>query len=87
MLDLTLPMKIWRHIQPMAASAADVFVELKDGQGLLRLRLEFDTEASTAGRASTISSFERPQFPSPSRFSLRAQRTTSDDPPQKTNAA
>ena len=40
--------EIWRHIQP-AVPNADVWVELKDGTGLLRLRLDWDTSAAANG--------------------------------------
>ncbi|TFY64762.1 hypothetical protein EVG20_g5845 [Dentipellis fragilis] len=64
---------IWRHIQPQGVSSADVFVELRDGQGILRLRLEFDADAIPAGRRSNASIAER-SFGSPSRFSLARSR-------------
>ncbi|TFY83046.1 hypothetical protein EWM64_g967 [Hericium alpestre] len=68
---------IWRHVRPTGQSSADVFVELRDGQGLLRLRLEFDADVVPAGRRSTTSVTER-SLGSPSRFSLRARRPGSD---------
>ena len=33
------PFQIWKHIQPVGESAADVFVELREGSGILKLRL------------------------------------------------
>ena len=40
--------EIWRHIQP-AVPNADVWVELKDGTGLLRLRLDWNAGAGAIG--------------------------------------
>jgi hypothetical protein len=73
--------EIWRHIQP-AVPNADVWVELKDGTGLLRLRLDWTPANSSAGaglgvsdaasiktgRARTASLHSK--VDSPSRFSL-----------------
>ncbi|KAF8213474.1 C2 domain-containing protein [Mycena galopus ATCC 62051] len=70
---------IWRHIQPDGVSGADVSAELQ-GNGLIRIRLEFDANAqptrapspkAEAGRTMSISS--------PSRFSLRGRRPGTTD--------
>lgn len=45
---------IWRHIQP-AVPTADVFVELNDGTGLLKLRLDWQTGLMSKGLARTRS--------------------------------
>nr|ODN82408.1 transmembrane protein [Cryptococcus depauperatus CBS 7841] len=67
---------IWRHIQP-AVPNADVWVELSQGTGLLRLRIDWNTGvASPIGpmrlgsriRTSSISLKSTPE--SPSRFSM-----------------
>ncbi|EGO02737.1 hypothetical protein SERLA73DRAFT_165692 [Serpula lacrymans var. lacrymans S7.3] len=66
---------IWRHIQQGKTSSADVFAELREGQGLLRLRLEFDADTNPLGRGPSVSSFERSAtLSSPSRFSIRGRR-------------
>ncbi|KAL0950758.1 hypothetical protein HGRIS_007526 [Hohenbuehelia grisea] len=70
---------IWRHIQSNTASAADVSVELREGQGLLRLRLEFDATNPMSSSASIYSvdhaaPTSRASIISPSRFSLRGRR-------------
>ncbi|KII93708.1 hypothetical protein PLICRDRAFT_131763 [Plicaturopsis crispa FD-325 SS-3] len=73
---------IWRHLQPGQTSSADVFSELREGSGLVRLRLEFDADVNPllSGRHSGSSvSIERSDTKlgapvSPSRFSLRGRR-------------
>ncbi|KIJ45255.1 hypothetical protein M422DRAFT_207610 [Sphaerobolus stellatus SS14] len=52
---------IWKHVSP-AAPAQDVWTELRDGQGLLRLRFEFQrgrrsSNASTATKTGGTSRF------------------------------
>ncbi|KAF8971456.1 C2 domain-containing protein [Flammula alnicola] len=75
---------IWRHIKPQGVSAADVFIELRQG-GLMRLRLEFDASANpnpnptTSSAASVHSGERRSSFASPSRFSLRGRRPNDSD--------
>ncbi|KAF9023422.1 tricalbin [Hymenopellis radicata] len=75
---------IWRHIQSDTVSGADVLCELRDGQGLVKLRLEFDPTANPL-RRSSMSSREISQrtasLASPSRFSIRGKRpgTENDD--------
>ncbi|TFK57601.1 tricalbin [Heliocybe sulcata] len=72
---------IWRHIQTNGVTSAEVLAELREGQGLLRLRLEYDADPSLAlGRRSSNSSNHRTSsFSSPSRFSLSRKRHPSDD--------
>ncbi|KAH8120625.1 tricalbin [Phellopilus nigrolimitatus] len=69
---------IWNHIQPgTGPSGADVLVELREGQGLLTLRLQF--EALPVGRAGSMtSSMNKSPFGSPSRFSLSRRPVTED---------
>ncbi|KZT44501.1 tricalbin [Sistotremastrum suecicum HHB10207 ss-3] len=65
---------IWRHVQPVGTTTSDVWAELRDGQGLIRLRLEFD-RGNIMGRGGSMISLDRngtSNPPSPSRFiSLR----------------
>ncbi|KAK0208431.1 C2 domain-containing protein [Desarmillaria ectypa] len=69
---------IWRHIQPEEASAADVFLELREGQGLMRLRLQYDPTQNPLGRSSMGSRenvmHRTVSIASPSRFSIRGRR-------------
>ena len=67
---------IWRHVQP-AVPNADVWVELNNGTGLLRLRLDWESSADahaqpkfmgTKGRSPSVSS--KSLTNSPSRFSF-----------------
>ncbi|KAF8898443.1 C2 domain-containing protein [Infundibulicybe gibba] len=44
---------IWRHIKPEGVSAADVFLELRQGNGLLRVRLEFDASSNPFSSGSS----------------------------------
>jgi len=65
---------IWRHVQPGGTTTSDVWAELRNGQGLVRLRLEFD-RGNSLGRGGSMASLDRTGTgtpPSPSRFiSLR----------------
>ncbi|KAI0318989.1 tricalbin [Amylostereum chailletii] len=70
---------IWRHIQPIEQSSADVFVEVREGQGILKLRLSFDSDPLPSSRKSTSSGGDRSVFSSPSRFSIRSRRPGSGD--------
>ncbi|GBE78423.1 Uncharacterized protein SCP_0113110 [Sparassis crispa] len=77
---------LWRHLQPgSGVSTADVFAELREGQGLLRLRLEFDPDASgnlpSSRSRSSFQSMDRTiSAPtSPSRFSLSGRRKADRD--------
>ena len=74
---------VWRHIQP-AVPNADVWVELKNGTGLLRLRLDWNTSSTPAGaterkflrRSPSISSKLQG---SPGRFGFSALTPTKKD--------
>ncbi|KAJ7596712.1 C2 domain-containing protein [Mycena floridula] len=71
---------IWRHIKPEGVSSSEVLLELREGQGLIKLRLEFDANSNPMlGSSSTSSSNEKLaartlSISSPSRFSLRGRR-------------
>ncbi|KAK0198528.1 C2 domain-containing protein [Armillaria mellea] len=68
---------IWRHIKPEEASAAEVFLELREGQGLMRLNLEYDPTQNPLGRSSMGSRenvHRTASIASPSRFSIRGRR-------------
>jgi hypothetical protein len=52
--DLFL-LQIWKHVQSVGNTIADVWAELRDGQGLLHLRLEFDRGAAIGRGASSAS--------------------------------
>jgi len=68
---------IWQHIQPPAMLSAEVSSELHEGQGVLRVRLDFDADIVLQGTSS--SSMEHTQsIASPSRFSLRSRRPGPD---------
>ncbi|KAI0961143.1 hypothetical protein AcV7_000325 [Taiwanofungus camphoratus] len=71
---------LWRHLHAGGGVAsAEVFAELREGQGRLRLRLEFDPESSSPARSrSSFQSVER-TLGSPSRFSLSRRRADRDD--------
>ncbi|KAJ3567153.1 hypothetical protein NP233_g6551 [Leucocoprinus birnbaumii] len=72
---------IWRHIQPLGISSADVSLELRHG-GLLKLRLEFDPTVNPSS-GSSISSGEHVSrtmsIVNPSRFSIRGRRPGTED--------
>ncbi|KAK0233307.1 C2 domain-containing protein [Armillaria fumosa] len=68
---------IWRHIKPEEPSAAEVFLELREGQGLMRLNLEYDPTQNPLGRSSMGSRenvHRTASIASPSRFSIRGRR-------------
>ncbi|KAF7320046.1 hypothetical protein MKEN_00788800 [Mycena kentingensis (nom. inval.)] len=77
---------IWRHIQPVGITAADVSAELQ-GSGLIRVRLDFDPSGPPSdGRGTPRSDKEHGggrtismSMPSPSRFSLRGRRPGTAD--------
>lgn len=75
----SLSAQIWRHIKQTGPMSADVDVELTEGEGLLKLRLEYDPEDSplrkstSSGRLATSDSIL-----SPSRFSLSRRRTAAE---------
>lgn len=85
-LSLTTVPQIWQHIQPGVSGSADIVVELREGQGQLRLRLDFDPERSLKNRASraSMSSVDSSKggggpVSSPSRFSLSRRRGAEKD--------
>lgn len=73
---------LWRHIQPGTNSVAEAVCELNDGQGRLRLKLDFDPEPLTARPRASMSSLHSQALPapptSPSRFSLTARRKAAE---------
>jgi len=76
--------EIWSHVQPGGTTTADVLVELRDGQGLLRLRLQFERSGNVVGRGASLSSLTdstRNGSPtaSPSRFMSIGRRKNADD--------
>ncbi|KAI0639057.1 tricalbin [Trametes polyzona] len=75
---------IWQYLQPgEAVPSKDLTVELREGQGLLHLRLEYDpdTPLSTKGSRSSLHSLSADRAPpiSPSRFSLSRRRGAERD--------
>jgi hypothetical protein len=77
-----LPFQIWKHIQPVSSSAANVAVEIKNGHGNLTLRLAFSTEPIALGRKSSVSYADHSgtgTLTSPSRFSLRGRRLDKEE--------
>jgi len=72
---------IWRHVQPDKMSAAEVLVQLRDGQGLVRLRLEFDTDRTgTLVRRPSMSSVDKASATgSPSRFNILGRKSIGTD--------
>jgi len=69
---------IWRHIQPEGVSGADVSAELQ-GNGLIRIRLEFDASAHPGNGTPRAESGRAMSISSPSRFSLRGRRPGTTD--------
>ena len=77
-------MQIWRHLQPGVSAVAEVVAELREGQGQLRLKLDFDATQSPVirprnSRASISSVDSRGHLVSPSRFSLSRKRGADKD--------
>ncbi|OJT13069.1 hypothetical protein TRAPUB_10382 [Trametes pubescens] len=78
---------IWQHLQPgEAVPSKDLTIELREGQGLLQLRLEYDPDTPLSNKGSrsslhSISGGERGPPTSPSRFSLsrRSRQVDRDD--------
>ncbi|TFK76782.1 tricalbin [Pluteus cervinus] len=74
---------IWRHVKPEGISAADVFLELRNGSGRVQLKLEYDANLHPSASNGSTHSGERmtrtTSMTSPSRFSLRGRRPGSDD--------
>ncbi|EKM60795.1 uncharacterized protein PHACADRAFT_246931 [Phanerochaete carnosa HHB-10118-sp] len=72
---------IWRHLQPGVSGSADVMIELREGQGQLRLRLDFDAERVSLRNRASMSSIDgrtSPTSTAPSRFSLNRRREKDD---------
>ncbi|KAI1797561.1 tricalbin [Ganoderma leucocontextum] len=67
---------IWQHLKPdESVPATELTVELREGQGLLHLRLEYDAEVSLSTRPSRMSLHSlASEKPSPSRFSISGRR-------------
>ncbi|CDO75883.1 hypothetical protein BN946_scf184672.g16 [Trametes cinnabarina] len=73
---------IWQQLQPgEAVPSRDLTVELREGQGLLHLRLEYDpdTPLSTRGSRTSLHSISGSPHASPSRFSLSRRRGADRD--------
>ncbi|KAH9919105.1 tricalbin [Fomitopsis serialis] len=73
---------LWRHLPTdSGVASAEVHAELREGQGLLRMRLEFDPEGSSPSRSRTsMHSLVGTTAPvSPSRFSLSRRRGADRD--------
>ena len=75
--------QIWRHIKQKpdgTGTGADILAELRDGSGLLAVRLQFDALGpASIGRAGSVNSLgSRSTFGSPSRFSI-SRRSAADD--------
>ncbi|KAI0336165.1 tricalbin [Cubamyces sp. BRFM 1775] len=71
---------IWQHLQPGdAVPSRDLAIELREGQGLLHIRLEYDpdTPLSSKGSRGSLHSISGERAPpiSPSRFSLSRRRS------------
>jgi hypothetical protein len=74
-------LQIWRLVKPQGVSSAEAVVELKQGTGLVRLRLEFDSSTPPNGSRPSIddSPMRRSvSIPTPSRFNLRGLRPNGD---------
>jgi hypothetical protein len=73
--------QIWQHIQPTSNSAANVSVEIKNGHGVITLRLAFSTESAPLGRKSSVSYHDHSgsTLTSPSKFSLRGRRPDKEE--------
>ncbi|RPD58353.1 tricalbin [Lentinus tigrinus ALCF2SS1-6] len=76
--------EIWQQLTPgEAVPARDLTIELREGQGLLHLRLEYDpdTPLSTKNSRASLHSLsgEKPPPISPSRFSLSRRRGADKD--------
>lgn len=75
-------LQIWQHVKPQGISSADINVELKQGSGVVRLRLEFDSSAqpnlSHPSLEGDVQMRRSISIPSPSRFNLRGLRSNGD---------
>lgn len=74
--------EIWQHVKPQGISSADINVELKQGSGVVRLRLEFDSSVqpnlSHPSLEGDVQMRRSISIPSPSRFNLRGLRSNGD---------
>jgi Ca2+-dependent lipid-binding protein len=74
--------EIWRHLQPAAATpimSADVTAELREGLGLVQLRLTYEHTPARSG-TSLHSTLSKSQLGgSPSRFSISRRHVNSED--------
>jgi len=73
---------ILQYVQPTSHSAVDVSVEIKNGSGVMNLRLDFRPEPTPIGRKSSVSSPDHGgggTLTSPSRFSLRGRRPAQEE--------
>ncbi|KAI0757330.1 tricalbin [Daedaleopsis nitida] len=76
---------IWQHLQPgEVIPAKELTVELREGQGLLHLRLEYDADTPLSTKGSrgslhSISGGEKAPSVSPSRFSISRRRGADRD--------
>ena len=73
-------LQIWQHLQPVSNSAANVSAEIKNGHGIVTLRLSFSAEPAALGRKSNASAPDHNgTFSSPSKFSLRGRRPDKEE--------
>ena len=78
-------LQIWQQLTPgEAVPAKDLTIELREGQGLLHLRLEYDPDTPLSNKNSraslhSLSGGEKPPPISPSRFSLSRRRGADKD--------
>jgi len=73
---------ILQYVQTTSHSAVDVSVEIKNGSGVMNLRLDFRPEPTPIGRKSSVSSPDHGgggTLTSPSRFSLRGRRPAQEE--------
>jgi len=71
---------IWQHVQPVSNSSANVSAEIKNGHGIVTLRLGFSADPAALGRKSNASASEHNgAFTSPSKFSLRGRRPDKEE--------
>jgi len=71
---------LWRHLQPgQGVASAEVHAELREGQGRLRMRLEFDPDGISPTRSRTSFQSDARVPTSPSRFSLSRRRGADRD--------
>lgn len=73
---------ISQHVQPTSNSVVDVSVEIKNGSGIVNMRLDYRPEPAPLGRKSSVSSPDHGgggTLTSPSRFSLRGRRPPPDE--------